>query len=229
MVISSDIQEKFIQWAKTTLGSEIVVLKEPHGYEGVVYELKTNTENYFLKMGSGFARERARLGWFQDKVPVPKVVDFLIEGDKEAMILTAVKGKNLKVYSQEWSVEKMTDKLADVLHQFHSVSTIGWPFDAPDAGKVLVHGDACLPNFIFSEDSFSGYIDVGDSRISSPEADLAATIWSLQFNMGKGHGVMLLQKYGWDKATDEEAERLRQEYIRYQGTRGFSLGHLGPQ
>jgi len=50
---------------------------------------------------------------------------------------------------------------------------------------VLVHGDFCLPNVLVMEGSLTGVIDVGRAAIASPEVDLAAGVWSLQYNFGK--------------------------------------------
>ena len=69
-----------------------------------------------------------------------------------------------------------------------------------------------LSNFIFQNDNFSGYIDLGDMRIDSPEVDLAAVVWSLQYNLGSGHGLNFLKKYGLKNATEELVEKLRLQY-----------------
>lgn len=77
---------------------------------------------------------------------------------------------------------------------------------------MLVHGDACLPNFIFQGEKFSGYIDLGDLMVAKPEIDFAAAIWSLQYNLGPGHGKRFLEKYGVQNVTDEMVEKLRLQY-----------------
>jgi aminoglycoside phosphotransferase len=223
--ISSDVSDYFIKWAKDLIGNETIVSKEHHGDEGAVYKIDSKKGNYFLKIknNSNFLKERERLAWFENKLPVPKLVGFAEKDGTGAVLLTALEGKNLAVLCKEWPAEKVTTKLADAIHKFHKTNTEGWIFDKLDSKKILVHGDACLPNFIFMDDEFSGYIDIGDAQLANPEVDLAATIWSLQYNMGEGHGAQLLKKYGWDNTTEEEVERFRQIYIDYQHAEGFSL------
>ena len=90
------------------------------------------------------------------------------------------------------------------------MSAADWPFGG--CGSVLVHGDACLPNFLFSAEQLSGYIDVGNMALGEPEVDLAAAVWSLQHNLGHGYGLEFLSQYGVEQADEEEVERLRQLY-----------------
>lgn len=225
MEVPNKTSEIFIQWAKDLLGTRAVVQKEPHGDEGAVYQINAENGNYFLKIkvGSTFSKERDRLAWFKNKLSVPMVIGLTEKEGAGAMLLTAIEGKNLAVLCKEWSAEKVIDKLVDALRKFHSTDTQGWPFDKPSSGKILVHGDACLPNFIFKGDSFSGYIDLGDSKLADREVDLAAAVWSLQYNLGPGHGPRFLKEYGYQDATEETAEKLRLQYEDYQRAYGFLL------
>jgi kanamycin kinase len=50
-------------------------------------------------------------------------------------------------------------------------------------GKVLLHGDYCLPNVIFNGDSLSGFIDLGNGGIGDPHIDVYWGIWTLKFNL----------------------------------------------
>jgi aminoglycoside phosphotransferase len=77
---------------------------------------------------------------------------------------------------------------------------------------VLVHGDACLPNFLFAEDGCLGYVDMGGVAVDDVETDLSAAIWSLHFNLGPGYGAMFLKRYGMGDAADEYVETLRLRY-----------------
>lgn len=47
---------------------------------------------------------------------------------------------------------------------------------------VLIHGDFCLPNVIFSDWRLSAYIDVGNGGIGDRHVDLFWAAWSLGFN-----------------------------------------------
>jgi len=204
--------EQFINWAKKQLGDTIIVSKELHGDQSNVFRIQTSEINYFLKVSKNLEKERDRLGWLKGKLPIPEVIGFKKIDGKEALLLSAIEGDNLAVLSKKWPAEKVVDSLAEALKRFHSVDMKNCPFGIFDENKVLVHGDACLPNFIFQNDNFSGYIDLGDMEIGDPEIDLAAAIWSLQYNLGAGHGLRFLEKYGVKNATEELVEKLRLQY-----------------
>jgi aminoglycoside 3'-phosphotransferase-2 len=174
-----------------------------------------------LKIGKDLERERQRLEWLNGKLAVPNVVDFMESGNQSALLLSAIEGRNLAVLKNEWPAEKIVDRLAQVIKEFHAVDASNCPFGNLEAGKVLVHGDACLPNFIFNGDNFSGYIDLGDATIGDREIDFAAAIWSLQYNLGKGYGLSFLQKYGVENAAEEVVEKLRLKYEEMQKNWGL--------
>lgn len=207
-----ETSSEFINWAKKELGDVTEVVKEPHGNQSDVRRLHTTRETFFLKVGKNLSREKDKLDWLQGKISVPEVKAFTTIGDLEALLLTAVEGKNLAHLAKEWSSEKVVKELVIALQVFHSVSTDGCPFGQPGPDTVLVHGDACLPNFIFNGDTFSGYIDLGDMCVGSKEIDLAAGVWSLQYNLGKGFGASFLEQYGLENVTEETVEDLRLKY-----------------
>lgn len=206
------LEQKFINWAKAQLKDKATVAKEDYGDQNTVFRLHSLNGNYFLKIGASLEKEHKRLEWLSGKLPIPKVVGFTKINDKDVLLLSELEGKNLAVLSKEWPVEKVVDKLVNVLHKFHDVDTKNCPFGIFEPSKVLVHGDACLPNFIFQDDNFSGYIDLGDLTISNPEIDFSAVIWSLQHNLGPGYGMMFLKKYGVKNVTNELVEKLRLQY-----------------
>ena len=205
-------EQKFINWAKEQLSGVVDVVKEDYGDQGKVFKLHAASGNYFLKIGTGLEKERERLEWLNAKLPVPKVIGFTKIDDKDVLLLSAIEGKNLAALSKEWPPEKVVDKLVQALHQFHAVDAKNCPFGKFEVGKVLVHGDACLPNFIFQDDNFSGYIDLGDLMVADPEIDFSAAIWSLQYNLDVGYGLVFLEKYGVKNATEEMVEKLRLKY-----------------
>ena len=51
-------------------------------------------------------------------------------------------------------------------------------------GRVLLHGDFCLPNILFDGDALSGYIDLGGAGIGDRHIDLFWGAWTLNFNLG---------------------------------------------
>lgn len=205
-------EQKFINWAKEQLKVNTTVTKEDYGDQSKVFKLRAASGNYFLKIGAGLEKERERLEWLNGKLPVPRVIGFTKSEDKDALLLSAIEGKNLAALSKEWPAEKIVDKLVKALRQFHIVDAKNCPFGNYEAGKVLIHGDACLPNFIFQGDNFLGYIDLGGLMVASPEVDFSAAIWSLQYNLGAGYGRMFLEKYGVKNVTDELVEKLRLQY-----------------
>ncbi|MDD3607855.1 MAG: phosphotransferase [Candidatus Moranbacteria bacterium] len=207
------MSEQFINWAEKKLGGSILVTKEAYGDQSQVFKLDVLDKRYFLKIGVNLEKELVRLKWLKGKLPIPEVIDFTKIGDKDALLLTAIEGNNLAVLKKKWPAEKVVDNLANALRQFHTVNIEECPFvELSDSNSVLVHGDACLPNFIFKDDNFSGYIDLGDMTVGNPEVDFAAAIWSLQYNLGQGYGAMFLKKYGMEDATKELAEKLRLQY-----------------
>ncbi|TMG10040.1 MAG: hypothetical protein E6I06_05970, partial [Chloroflexi bacterium] len=90
----------------------------------------------------------------------------------------------------------------------------GCPFGVGKRGNVLVHGDYCLPNVLVQDGKLSGLVDVGQSGLGDPEVDLAAGVWTLQYNFGKGFARAFLEVYGWPPMTDQAIEKLRRRYAR---------------
>ncbi|MFA4817380.1 MAG: phosphotransferase [Parcubacteria group bacterium] len=214
--------KQFIDWAEKQVCANTTITKQRHGDQSDVFKIETAEGNYFLKISPKLEKERERLAWLRGKLPVPEVIGFIKIGSKEALLLSSVEGKNLAELKKEWPVEKVVDKLVNVLKKFHAVDATDCPFGNYKPGSVLVHGDACLPNFIFKEDDFSGYIDLGDMTIGNPEIDFAAAIWSLQYNFGKGYGLSFLRKCGVKNATDELVEESRLKYEDMQKEWGLS-------
>lgn len=204
--------EDFVEWAKNKLGEVAKVEKETYGDQSDVYRLYTPRDTFFLKISKKLSREKEKLEWLHGKVPVPEVIAYTVREETEALLLSAVAGVNLAHLSKEWSPKKVVQKLVFALRTLHDVSTDGCPFGQRGVGKVLVHGDACLPNFIYKDDVFSGYIDLGDMCVGSKEIDLAAAVWSLQHNLGRGYGLSFLKQYGIEGANKEMVEDLRLKY-----------------
>lgn len=208
-----DAYESVLNWATVILPNLTNIQKARHGDQSFVYHLEADSGKYVLKIAKNLEGEREHLTWLSGKTLVPEVVDFKSFEDTDALLMTELPGKNLASHKADWEPEAIVDRLAFAIRAFHSIDFSDCPFGSHGEGKFLVHGDACLPNFIFDGDRFSGYIDLGDMRIDYPEADLSAAVWSLQFNeLGVGYGTRFLKAYGYHDSSEQEVERLRLQY-----------------
>ena len=52
---------------------------------------------------------------------------------------------------------------------------------------TLLHGDYCLPNILFDDRRFSGFIDLGNGGVGDRHVDLFWGAWTLAFNLGTDH------------------------------------------
>ena len=198
-------------WAQEQLQATLTSATQvPSNEVNEVYRLDFGEQRLFLKVGPHLQREYERLRWLEGRLPAPRPVGFTSEGSADALLMAAVAGDSLAALSASLPPQAIIAHLAGALRNLHTSPAPDWPFGG--AGSVLVHGDACLPNFLFLGDHLSGYIDVGDLSLADLEVDLAAAVWSLQYNMGAGHGLALLREYGVVGAVEEDVERLRRSY-----------------
>ena len=175
-----------------------------------VFRLNVGSQRLFLKIGPRLQCEYEKLRWLAGRLPAPRPLGFSGEGSQDALLMTAVGGDSLAALSDSLPPLAIIARLAMALRDLHAAPVADWPFSG--TGGVLMHGDACLPNFLFVGDHLSGYIDVGDMALADPEVDLAAAVWSLQYNMGAGHGLAFLREYGVAGANEGDVERLRLSY-----------------
>lgn len=73
---------------------------------------------------------------------------------------------------------------------------------------TLIHGDLCMPNYMFDASRFSGFIDLDSAGIGDKNCDLFWTLWSMNYNFGSDRcRSVFLDAYGRD-AVDEEKIRM---------------------
>ncbi len=212
----------YIEWAKRELEDVIAIEPEAHGDQSTVFHIETPSQKYILKIAAGLGREHERSVWLQGKIPVSQVISFITIRNSDALLTTELPGKNLAKFKAEWSGDFIATKLAMALRSFHSIETTACPFGTAGQGKVLAHGDACLPNFIFNEEELTGYVDLGDVGIDYPEVDLSAAVWSLEYNLGPGYGEIFLREYGYGEPTEEKVGELKLQYEQKQREWGLS-------
>ncbi|MDQ2800290.1 MAG: phosphotransferase [Armatimonadota bacterium] len=206
------IETSLLKWATGIIPKEISSVIQVDSNEiNAVFRLTCPDEGYFLKTGPDLQREYRRLKWLAGRISAPLPIAFRTFETKDAFLMSAIDGENLAQLKASLTPQIIITRLAAALKTIHATDTSDWPFERKEGG-VLVHGDACLPNFMYRGDHLRGCIDVGDMSLDSPEIDLAAAVWSLQYNLGPGHGLPFLREYGVPNATEEDVERLRLLY-----------------
>ncbi|HKW71007.1 MAG TPA: phosphotransferase [Candidatus Dormibacteraeota bacterium] len=168
----------------------------------------------FVKRAKDLTGERDRLAWLRGRWPVPELVGFFHELGDDWLLTHEIAGLRMSHASAGWPAERVALTLGEILRGLHATDAADCPFGTRRAGHVLIHGDYCLPNVLVSDGKLSGLVDVGLSGLGNPEVDLAAGVWTLQYNYGKGFARPFLDAYGWPPMTDAAIEKLRRKYGR---------------
>lgn len=183
-------------------------------WAGIVWRLAGESGAVFVQRAADLGGERDRLAWLRGRLPVPEVVGLYHAAGDDWLITREIAGVPLYHASVGWSPEVVARVFGEILRAIHGTDATGCPFGIPRRGHVLIHGDYCLPNVLVSQGKLSGLIDVGDTGLGDPRQDLAAGVWTLQYNFGKGFARDFLDAYGAPSMTDQEIERLRRKYGR---------------
>ncbi|MGO8670257.1 MAG: phosphotransferase [Capsulimonadaceae bacterium] len=197
-------QRDLIEWARRQVREPVEPVIFAAGDNSTLFVLAGALRRWFLKIAQDLRDEVDRLRWIQERAPVPRIVAYRPSGSLDGMVMTALPGKSLAELCGVWPADQVTQKLAAALRAFHAIDAAHCPFGEQSPGHVLVHGDACLPNILFDESmgDLTGFVDLGEMRVDRPDVDLSAGVWSLEYNMGAGHGLNLLQRYGLTDADE---------------------------
>lgn len=193
------------------------VIKEEFAWmswAGTVWRLTGDAGSIFVKRAAELAGERDRLDWLNGRWPVPEIVGFFQASGDDWLVTRALVGVPMFHPSVGWPPEEVAAALGQILRGLHAIDASDCPFGARKPGHVLVHGDFCLPNVLVHDGTLSGLVDLGGAGLASPETDLAAGVWTLQYNYGKGFARVFLEAYGWPPMTDAAVEKLRRKYAR---------------
>jgi len=183
-------------------------------WAGTVWRLEGKTRVVYVKRAAHLEGERDRLAWLGGRWPVPQLIGLFHGFGVDWLLTHAVRGQPLNDRSIPWTPEAMAARLGEILRGLHSTDGTGCPFGEAGPGHVLVHGDYCLPNVLVEDGELSALVDVGGAGLGDPQVDLAAGVWTLQYNYGPGHARAFLDSYGWKPMTDSEIEKLRRRYAR---------------
>jgi kanamycin kinase len=183
-------------------------------WAGTVWRLAGENGAVYVKRAAALAGERDRLEWLQGRLPVPEVVGFFQVAGDDWLMTKEVPGVPFYHPSVGWPPSRVARVLGEILRTIHETEAADCPFGTRNRGHVLVNGDYCLPNVLVTDGVLTGLIDVGQTGLGDPRQDLAAGVWSLQYNFGPGHGREFLDAYGAPPMTDHEIERLRRKYGR---------------
>jgi kanamycin kinase len=164
--------------------------------------------------GIDLERERVRLEWISSRHLAPRVIDHGSDGDAQWILTEALPGGS--AVGDLWRARRAEAirAIAEGLRAIHAIPIDDLPHawtaetwvgrQPPSLGArpiidvpVLVHGDACAPNTLMTEDGvWTGNVDFGDLAVGDRWADLAIASLSLDWNFGEGHQPELFDAYG---------------------------------
>ncbi len=183
-------------------------------WAGTVWRLEGQNDAVYVKRARELKGERDRTVWLAGRLPAPEVLG-LFRGFGDDWLLTrAARGVPLSDRALGWEPSRVAQRLGEILRDIHAVDATDCPFGEPRPGHVLIHGDYCLPNVLVENAQLSALIDLGLAGLGDPQDDLAAGVWTLQYNFGPGLARVFLDAYGWPPMSDKAIERLRRRYSR---------------
>lgn len=129
-------------------------------------------------------REEEALKWLEGKLPVPKILACEHRDGKSYLLVEKLKGRMLCDPVILNNRNRLTKTAAAGLKMLWEVDISDCPFiEGNPEGKVLCHGDLCLPNILADNRGITGFIDLGSCHIGKSNEDLEKCIWSLEANL----------------------------------------------
>ena len=129
-------------------------------------------------------REEEALKWLEGKLPVPKILACEHRDGKSYLLMEKLKGRMLCDPVILNNRNRLTKTAAAALKILWEVDISDCPFiEGNPEGKVLCHGDLCLPNILADNRGITGFIDLGSCHIGKSNEDLEMCIWSLEANL----------------------------------------------
>jgi len=184
-------------------------------WAGTVWRVTGDGGAVYVKRAANLAGERDRTAWLSGRLPVPEVLGLFHALGDDWLVTRGLPGVQLHDQSLGWDAPRVARRLGEILRDLHATDATGCPFGRRAPGHVLIHGDFCLPNVLVDrEGRLSGLIDLGLSGLGDPLDDLAAGVWTLQYNYGAGHARGFLDAYGFPPMGDQAIEKLRRRYSR---------------
>src|SRR4029077_8737302 len=172
-------------------------------WAGTVWRLEGQSGAVYVKRAAHLVGEYERTKWLAGRLPVPEVLGLFNAFGDDWLLTRAVPGVPLSDKSLGGEPARVARRLGEILRDIHATDAAGCPYGEPGVGHVLIHGDYCLPNVLVVDGKLSGLIDVGGAGLGDPQDDLAAGVWTLQYNYGAGHAREFLDPYGWAAVRDK--------------------------
>jgi aminoglycoside phosphotransferase len=200
-------------------------------WAGTVWRLKAESGVVYVKRAADLRDERDRMVWLAGRLPVPELVGFLRSQGDDWLLTRELPGVPLYHPSLGWEPARVARRFGEILMEIHSTNSEGCPFGEATPTNVLIHGDYCLPNVLVEvsqsagrDGRLAGLVDVGRAGLGDPRDDLAAGLWTLDYNFGHGFAPEFLHAYGAPPMAEKEIEKLRRRY----GKRRPARQRVGP-